>query len=402
MDPRMNNDPNPQNSFNQSPQTPPVPSFSTNTNEDLPRPMMQTPPPKKSMSRGVKTIFVIIAALAVILGGGYSAYALWYNQPKKVTDDALRSALTAKSAGFSGKVEYTPADSGSSSMVTVNYDGQTNQDSMQLNLKMSLNFSPVNINFDTSLISTKDDDLYIKVDHAKDIMNTYAGFLGTSVDADPALKKISDEVDNKWVKITAADLKELNSEGDDQQGACIEKAVTDFQNDKSQQQQLFKSFNDNRFVTVEKQLGTSKIGGRMSQGYELGYDQKKAESFGKAAEQLTVFKALKKCVGDKTDTSTSDDATTDTSNIKVEVWADQWDHTLTRVRLSNNDNGNGTLSFNFDPQFNKIVKIDAPTTNVTEYKNLKKDFESLFTANSLLQPSDFTSDFDSDFNSLEN
>jgi hypothetical protein len=96
----MNNDPNPQNSFNQSPQTPPVPSFSTNTNEDLPRPMMQTPPPKKSMSRGVKTIFVIIAALAVILGGGYSAYALWYNQPKKVTDDALRSALTAKSAGF--------------------------------------------------------------------------------------------------------------------------------------------------------------------------------------------------------------------------------------------------------------------------------------------------------------
>lgn len=402
MAPQTDNNPTPQNFPNQQPQTPPVPSFSTNSTDDLPRPVLQTQPPKKSLSRGMKTIFVIIAALAVILGGGYAAYALWYNQPKKVTDDALRSALTAKSAGFAGKIEYTPANSGGGSMLTVDYDGQADQSNAQLNLKMNLNFSPVNINFNTGFISTKSGDLYVKVDHAKDILNTYAGFLGTTLNADPTLKKIGDEVDDKWIKFTAADIKELNSSGEDQQGACIEKAITDFQNDKSQQQQLYKSFSDNRFITVDKQLGTSKIGGRMSQGYELGYDQKKADSFGKAAEQLAVFKAVNKCVGGDTNKDSSNNTSAPASNTKLEIWADQWDHTLTRVKISSSDKDSGSFSFNFDPQFNKIVKVDAPTTNVTQYKDLKKDFDSLISASSLMQPSDFSSDFGSDFNSLEN
>lgn len=402
MDPRMDNDPNPQNSFNQQPQTPPVPSFSTNSNEDLPRPMMQTPPPKKSMSRGMKTIFVVIAALAVILGGGYGAYALWYNQPKKVTDDALRSALSASSAGFSGKIEYTPANSGSGSMLTVDYDGQADRDNAQLNMKMNLNFAPVNINFGTGFISTKAGDLYIKIDHAKDILNTYAGFLGTTMDADPTLKKIGNEVDDKWIKLTAADLKEINSSGDDQQTTCIQKAVTGFQNNKSEQQQLFKLFNDNRFISIDKQLGTTKINGRMSQGYQLGFDDKKAESFAKATEQLEVIKALNKCVGDKTSDDTSNSATSAKADATIELWADQWDHTLTRVKIASNNKDSGSLSFSFDPQFNKVVKVEAPTTNVTQFKDLKKDFESLIPTSPTLPTEDLTSDFSSDFGPLEN
>lgn len=402
MAPQTDNNPHSQNfPPNQPPQGPPVPTFSANSDGDLPRPVLQSQPPKKSLGRGMKTIFIIITVMAVIVGGGYSAYALWYNQPKKVTDDALRSALTAKSAGFSGKVEYTPANSGGGSMVTVNYDGQADQNNAQLNLKMNVNFSPVNIDFNTGFISTKSGDLYVKVDHAKEILNTYAGFLGTTLSADPTLKKIGDEVDDKWIKLTAADVKELNNSGDDQQTICVQKTLTNFQNNKSEQQQLFKIFNDNRFITVNKQIGTAKINGRMSQGYELKFDQKTAENFDKSTKQLQVVKELNKCIGNETAAETVNSSSA-TPIPTFEIWADQWDHTLTRVKISGSDNESGALSITFDPQFNKIVKVEAPTENVTQYKDLKKDFDSLFTANSLLQPTDLTSEFGSEFNSLEN
>jgi hypothetical protein len=197
------------------------------------------------------------------------------------------------------------------------------------------------------------------------------------------------------VKLTAADLKELNTSGNDQQGICLQKAVTDFQNNKSQQNQLFKAFNDNRFVKVDKQLGSAKIGDSTSNGYQLGFDEKKAESFGKVAEQIDVTRALKNCLGDSNPISNQP---TPTGTTTIEVWADQWSHQLTRLKVEVDGHESGVMTLTFDPQLNKPANVQIPTTGITPFTDLKKDFEALYPTDSLLQ----TSNLSSDLTSLEN
>jgi len=212
----------------------------------------------------------------------------------------------------------------------------------------------------------------------------YAGLLGQTEETNPALKKIGDKVDNKWIKVTAADLKEYNSSGDDQQTVCVQKAITDFQANKSQQDQLFKAYSDNRFINVDKQLGTTQIGSSISQGYQLGFDSKKVDSFDKATEQTDIVKAINKCLGDEFTKSeeSAGDASSDFSTT-VEVWADQWTHTLTRLKVILNSKSTGSITVSVDPKLNASAKVDIPTSNVTNFKDLKNDFESLLPADTL-------------------
>lgn len=341
-------------------------------------------PNKKKLGRKKLVAAIIIAVLLAIFGGAYAAYALWYNTPAKVTDDALKSVMTAKSATFSGKLEFAaPASEGVTGQVTLDFDGQSDEQNSQINVKSKINLPPFSVDFGTSFITSGAGDIYFKIDNAKGILNNYAAMLGGDASA---FKGVTDMLDNKWVKVTQADLKELNPDGDDQQLTCLQKAVTDFNNNKAQQDQLFKAFTDNRFVTVGKQLGSAKIGNSMSNGYELAFDNQKAESFGKAAEQTDFVKALNKCVGDQaTNESSESKSEGATPDVKLEVWADQWSHQMTRFKVTTEDEEVGKVTFNIDQQLNKPVKVTLPTDNVTQFKDLKAEFEKLFSPAALMQ-----------------
>lgn len=354
------------------------PSF----NSSQPQPTTATSrfPMKSKPNR--KKLFAIIATtvVVVLVGSSYAAYALWYNNPTKVSDDAFRSILSAKSASYTGKAEFTPAGSGSGGVV-VDFDGKGDAENSQVNMKLNVNMAPMTINLGMSFIGTKAGDSYFKIDNAKGILDTFASAMGGAAEANPQLTSLTNKLDNKWVKITQADLKELNSSGDDQQTVCLQKTITDFQSNKAQQDQLYKAFNENRFVKIDKELGSAKIGNSTSNGYELGVDAQKAKSFGKAAEQIDVIKSVQKCVGEdlKAGEDSSEEATNKSLKTKVEVWADKWSHQLTRLKVTVEDE-QGKMAINLDPQLNTTSKVTVPTDNITLFKDLKADVEALVPA----------------------
>jgi hypothetical protein len=192
MNPQNDETPDSQSIHPTQPASPPTP-FSPVINSSPTSPVMPPSAPMKPKGGRKKILLIVVGAVIAVLGiGSYTAYALWYNNPGKVSDDAFRSVLTAKSANYTGKIEFAPAKGTGSGATTIEFNGQGDQNNSQINLKVDINVAPISIKLGTSLISSKAGDLYFKIDNAKDILNTFGSFIGGDVASTPILKTIND------------------------------------------------------------------------------------------------------------------------------------------------------------------------------------------------------------------
>jgi hypothetical protein len=104
--------------------------------------------------------------------------------------------------------------------------------------------------------------------------------------------------------------------------------------------------------------------------------KKKVNEFVSAAQEAPRGKGLADCLH-LTHETTHDPGETVASEMTVKLWADRWNHNLTRVEISAAGEDTGMLHVTVDFQLNQPVEIDIPTEDVLRYEEIEEELQGL-------------------------
>ncbi|HRJ06250.1 MAG TPA: hypothetical protein PK096_03635 [Candidatus Saccharibacteria bacterium] len=348
------------------------------------------PAAKKSKKRRYIIIGSIIG-LALLSGSGVAAYNLWYQNPDKVISDAVVNAVKAKSVKMNGDIVYENKDV----KLTVTPIFESNESVARINFTLKTaaktpDYKALdNLSLTADSVIERSGNVYFKLTNLR---KTYDAVVGTYMETveksykasgltlDSAQKAeirkqfdayfgvLVDKLDNQWLK---ADTNSSSETSKSQK--CYSEAYALLDKDENLNE-VMKAFDKNRFVTVKESLGT-KDG---SLGYQLDFNEAKANSFSKAVESTKFGKKIESC--DSTPSSTEDDTATEDSTADktvMKVWVSQWSHEFTKLEVSNPDLGSnmGSFSMTFSPTFNQPVDIQAPK-GAKSFDEISRDIES--------------------------
>lgn len=357
----MNNDPlDPQN---QTKNEAPIPMpFQADSSQPAPI----APLPVRRRNKKL-IIGIIVAAVVVILGvGSVLAYNLWYQNPDKVVVDSLMNALKAKTVTFTGSLNTTrDADK-----MTFEVDGVTGQAGGSVNVKASFNIEGESIALNGSGLIDKDGNLYFKVKNVKDIVKSLRDTVPP--ESQSIFDQLIAKVDDRWVKISADDMKQFSEDTGTAQ-KCFSETFKKFENDKAATNEITTIYKKNKFITVEQNLGV-KDG---SLGYTIKANDEAAKGFAKEFKNTKIFKSLQDC--DPSFTVDEDKAVDsdkkDADEMHMELWISQWSHEITKFN-GKDETGPEKGTFVFEPVFNKAVNVTVPEKSVT-LNELKAEIEEL-------------------------
>jgi hypothetical protein len=302
-------------------------------------------------------------ALVLVIGGGV-AYAL-YQKPENAFKDALGNVMTDKTATFKGSL--VGEEDGNKFNLT--FTGQGDEKMTEMNGSVAATLSGTDIALDGSLVSDANGDTYVKVSKLKAAVDTVykdvpgvAGFFAPLVD----------KVDNKWIKATEKDLKDMGLQKSDKSSTCFEQFSKTITDNKGEREAYIKLYQQHSFVTVDKQLGDEVVNGMGSFHYKVAYKPSVAREFVKGLASIESYKQLQTCSEDSYKIDES--ALTDDAKFEVDAWVEKWSHRFTRVVVASSDN---KTRFTVEPEFNKPVKVNIPS-GTTTIKDLQADFEKAF------------------------
>lgn len=338
--------------------------------------------PVKKSNKKPLLIGIGVAVLAVLVGG-YAAYAMWWNAPDKVVDDALASVMMANSGTAKGSLE-TIQEGGATVKLAFDSKAAGEKSSSVLGLDVKSDGQSVNLGGE---VVTDKGSYYIKLSDVKKALTKLWGESEALAMFDTLISKI----DNKWVVVTADDVKRFTGdEGvSDKELTCVQDVLGDIRTNKTYQKELSDAYQKNRFILVKESKGTESIDGRQSNHYVLSFDEAKSKSFGEALKNTSVFKAVDDCVADDLAKST-DNAEKDASKSEaptVELWVDTWSHKPTRLKISSNSADSGKVVIDSVFHLDAKVSIDTPKADTT-VKDLETEINNL-TSGFAPTPSEF-------------
>lgn len=361
------------------------PSAETSSVDDPePTPTTPVPTPPSASSEVVaggasskKPLLIgVAAAVIAVLAGGYAAYALWWNAPTKVVDDALASVVMAKNGTANGVM--TIASEGSPSF-NFAFDSKTIDQKSETTLNASTKVEGKDYKLNAALVTDKD-SYYVKVNDLKKTLTSIYGDSQVVSLFDPIVSKI----DGKWVVITPDDVKRLSGSdtASNKEMTCVQNVLQGIKSNKNQQNELADAYQKNRFIVVKESKGVESIDGVQSNHYVLNVDEAKAKSFGTALKKTSVFKAVDDCVAEDLAKSTDDaeNKTTSGSTPTVELWVDMWSHKPTKLKITSDSKE--STKFTFESKFKFDTKVDIATPKAdttvkdieTEINNLQQQF----------------------------
>lgn len=342
----------------------------------LPTPSSAPPAPIQKKSHKKFAVIGVIVVLLLLLVGSASAFAFWYNKPENVVADAFRQALIADSATAKGQLLTTGTD-GNDMNIKLTYDFASNTaGDTRFNSDFGLSSGDGEFKLKSSVVTSKN-TLYVKAENVQELFEKTVGGFGASPAELSVYDRLIAMIDNKWVVITQADIRELTGEDTftDEKSTCAENALKDFRNNKRMQDEVAKVYADNTFVVIAKNLGTEMVNGRSSNGYELTVDEAKAKSFADAIVNTEIVKKVDTCSdGELTKTikESEDEATSseDKSEAKVVLWVDMWSHKPTKVSISGQDDtSRSTFDSLIDLGNNPVIDIPKADTTVDDIKD---------------------------------
>lgn len=310
----------------------------------------------------------IVAAAIVLLGGaGAAAYNLWYQNPDKVIGDAMVNVLHAKSFAYTGNM--TVKDRGGSLLgdMKMTVDGKNTRSDGEVNVKLTLAYGGKDYAITGSGATDKDGNLYVKVNDTKKLVDSFTD--GMVLPA--SIAGIVTKIDNKWIKVSAADMKDVSDSYSSTQ-KCTTDVIKKYENDATALNQLVDLYSKNRFIEVKEKLG-SKNG---SLGYVIDGNSDKARSFAKGLNDTTIMKAMVACDANlKIDSSDlmAETKSDSKSTTRVEVWVDRWSHKLTKLSLSDVSEDTD-MSAVLEPTFDGDVTVTAPK-NAISLSELQADIK---------------------------
>jgi len=277
------------------------------------------------------------------------------------------NVLHAKSLAYTGSM--TVKDKGGSLLgnMKLSLDGKNTRTDSEVNVKLALTYGGKDYVISGSGVIDKDGNLYVKVNDAKKLIDGLTG----GVELPPSFTTIIAKIDSKWIKISAADLKDVSEDYSKTQ-QCTSDVVKKYENDSAAINQIVDLYSKNRFIEVKEKLG-SKNG---SLGYLIDGNNEKAKSFAKGLSDTTIMKAMVACDANfKVEASdlTSETNSDSKSKTRVEVWVDRWSHQLTKISMTDvSDDSDTTLLF--EPVFGKDVTVSVPK-DATLLSELQADIQ---------------------------
>lgn len=325
-------------------------------------------PPSGGKKKKVIIGSIIASALLILGGGGAAAYTMWYQNPDKVLGDALVNMIHAESVTYTGTIDLTNHETSSASSTAalksmkLSVEGKNNNSVGEHVAKLSIDYNNATYDVTGAALIDKDSNLYVKVGGVKKVLTNLATTGGgTYAQLPQYIQDIVEKLDDKWVRISSDDLKEVNKDYDKTK-TCTDEVLKKLNDDKAMTDELVTIYQDNKFIVVKESL-PAKDG---SLGYVIEGDKAKLEQFAKAANKSKFAVELQKCDDTFTLNEDNDDATEAESAYKdtrIEVWVDRWSHQLTKLHVTGKTDG-ASATATVEPLFNKQVEVSAPTDYV--------------------------------------
>jgi hypothetical protein len=311
----------------------------------------------KKSKKGIIIAAVAVGVLLLVGGGSALAYNVWYSNPEKVISDAIVNAITVKNPVYTGalSIESDYIDA------TVDVTTKENDTTGSLDAKVSVAMNGQKYSVTGGAIIDLSGNMFFKVGGLRAIFEDYSNS-GVTIDG---LDEFITKVDNKWIKISSADLKTYD-ESIAKSNTCVNDTIKKLKNDGSMMNEITDLYKKNPFIVIEKDLGT--VNG--SRGFEINSKNSIVKTFMDGLKDTKVYKELHNCDDmftiDTTDMIADATANSENTNTVVELWADSWTHQITKLKVENDDKASGQITkLSIEPKYNQDIKIEAPTDFMT-------------------------------------
>jgi hypothetical protein len=353
------------------------------------QPAATAPMGGKSKDRKKVGLIAGVTVAVLALAGSASAYQFWYQNPDKVMADAVSHLMTTKQARITGDIVVASEDVDLTVALKMNGDEKDSSVTADVTITPKTEETKFlgDIKLGADAVMASNGDVYFKMREVRPVIDK---LIDTSIqmqvdmyetegyeiskseldsqraEVAKSIDPVVDKIDNKWIKVTADDLRQ---DGEDVQ-ACILDAVEKNNNDDAMRNQLIDTYKKNKFVRVDKELGV-KDG---NVGYELKIDDAAAEAFSKDIENTTFGSELKKC--DETIFKDINEDVTpaidDNVQVTTEVWITRWSHQLSAFKVAiedKDDKMSAKLDFGFVMNQSDEVVIPTDATSITELQD---------------------------------
>lgn len=346
--------------------TPPPPLVEPSRFDQPVAPQQESVPPSQPPKKSRRKLLIVSIIAALLLAAAALAFNFWYQQPNKVVNDAIMNAINAKTVTHTGTLTTT-----GETKLKVTFNGSSASDRAKLNAEVAFDVQGTNYTLAADALVDSKNDLYFKVKNIDKLIENYRRTV--SPESQQLFDAIVAKVDDKWVKVSAQELKNYSPDAAQAQG-CMTDAMQKLQDDPQVKSQLGDLYKRHQFITIEKQLG-DKDG---SLGYVLGGNEAAAKAFAKGLRDTSIYKSLQKCdpsftIDDKDLAKTDDSKGQKTPT--VELWVSRWSHEITRATVKGDD-GKTSYDVILQPAFNKSVTIETPE-DATTLKQLQEDVQGL-------------------------
>lgn len=323
-------------------------------------PVPEVTPAKPNKKR--RLIVIISALVLLLLAAAAAAYFFWYQNPNKVVSDGIMNAIQAKTITYTGSLTTT-----GDAKVKIDFTGENASDSGKLGANVTFDFENESYTLGADVLVDSKKDFYFKVKNIDSLVENYRGTVPTESQA--LFDQIIAKVNDKWIKISAEDLKNYSADAAQAQ-TCMTDAAKKIQEDQQVKNQLTDLYKKHPFIVIDEELG-SKDG---SLGYKLVPNDEQSIAFTKGLRETDVYKSLQKC--DPTFTIKDEDLkSSDDKSEPVELWVDRWSHNITKFTASDEEDGT-KADIIFEPEFNQNVSIETPK-DATTLQQLQADVEAL-------------------------
>lgn len=340
---------------------------------------------------------VIFAALTVLLGGTYAAYALWYSSPTKVAADAAHQLITNKTAVTAGTILFESGVDSDQTKVEVSFSSKLNNADINGQADARLKITgPEKKTYEVNgagLLSASG-AFYFKFDGVAKLIDQYMDdeTIKEYVAANPQLKIAIDafikKIDGVWIKIDQELIREYAKNFDyNKTKQCFQKSYDAMLKDSGQQNQLREVYAKNEFLQLTPQ-GTQSINGAWTNKYAVTTNLAKGYDAVIAYEKTDFAKASNDCMkdfqGDSESTTTKKPSNDEIREIqqeidkaKITVYIASFGHELKRVEVNYAENDSKTsVASQFDMSSNVPVDTKDPAKSIP-LKEFQADIEKI-------------------------
>ncbi len=332
--------------------------------------------PKKGFfakKKGLK-IAGIALLLVLVLGGGVAALVVQSikNQPQNVAAKSISNYLFGLKDGGKSKITFK-----------FNSDSvKSGEAVLELATAKGLAAGQGNINFKVdgnqlggSVQVAENGNLYVKVNNLASMLGS---FTGDSSALTEEQKSVISSLNEKWVEITADDIKSLGGDKFSQENECTTALSSAVMGDELGSL-VDRTYTSNRFMTANSS-SVEELDGRKVLKVEVGLDEETARKFGeKLGKSNLIQNIFDKCKDELSSLdSSSESSSGGFKNGKLTIWADRGKKQLVKLEASGEtsegDQKNSSFSLIVEPGKGDVEIENIGDDNKINIKDLLSAF----------------------------